>query len=47
LPASLLAGGLWTAFGPEVTFGVAGSVALLALLYFLAIRPPLPKKASS
>jgi MFS family permease len=45
LPASLLAGGLWTAFGPEVTFGVAATVALAALGYFLAFQPRPPARA--
>jgi MFS family permease len=45
LPASLLAGGLWTAFGPEVSFAVAATVALGALLYFLVFQPPAPTKA--
>jgi MFS family permease len=39
LPASLVAGGLWAAFGPAVPFGVASAIALLALGYFLAFQP--------
>jgi len=39
LPASLLAGGLWKAFGPAATFGVAAALALVALVYFLAFQP--------
>lgn len=39
LPASLLAGGLWTAFGPKATFGAAAALALVALVYFLVFQP--------
>ncbi len=47
LPASLLAGWLWTAFGPEVTFGVAAAIALIALFWFLAFQPKAAKAAPS
>ncbi|HSD11267.1 MAG TPA: MFS transporter [Candidatus Binatia bacterium] len=39
LPASLVAGALWNAFGSQVTFGTAAAVALLALVYLLAFEP--------
>ncbi|HSQ64599.1 MAG TPA: MFS transporter [Polyangiaceae bacterium] len=39
LPASLVAGGLWKAFGPAATFGVAAAIAVVALVYFLAFQP--------
>ena len=39
LPASLLAGGLWKAFGPAVAFSVAAGIAIVALVYFLAFQP--------
>ncbi len=39
LPASLVAGALWNAFGPQATFGTGAGVALLALVYFLAFKP--------
>ncbi|HEX7477216.1 MAG TPA: MFS transporter [Polyangiales bacterium] len=39
LPASLGAGLLWKSFGPEVTFGAAAGVALVALGYFLVFQP--------
>ena len=35
LPASLVAGLLWKAFGPGITFGTAACVALVALAYFV------------
>jgi MFS family permease len=38
LPASLLAGGLWKAFGPRATFGVAAAIAFVALGYFLVFQ---------
>jgi MFS family permease len=39
LPASLLAGGLWKAFGPQATFGAAAVIACVALIHFLAFQP--------
>ena len=39
LPASLLAGALWSAYGPRVTFGAGTVIALVALAYFLALEP--------
>jgi MFS family permease len=39
LPASLGAGLLWKAFGPQLTFGVAAGIALLALGHFIAVEP--------
>jgi MFS family permease len=39
LPASLLAGALWSAYGPQVAFSTAAAVALAALVYFLAFEP--------
>jgi MFS family permease len=39
LPASLLAGWLWSAVGPQATFGVAAGLALVALGYFLLFQP--------
>ena len=38
LPASLLAGWLWKAFGPQATFGVAAAIAFVALGYFLVFQ---------
>lgn len=39
LPASLVAGGLWKAFGPRATFGVAAAIAFVALAYFVFFQP--------
>ncbi len=39
LPASLLAGLLWSSAGPAVTFGVGAGLALLALGHFLLFGP--------
>ena len=39
LPASLLAGALWSAFGPQGAFGTAAVIALAALAYFLVFEP--------
>jgi MFS family permease len=39
LPASLLAGALWSAYGPRGAFGAAAAVALAALGYFLVFEP--------
>jgi len=39
LPASILAGALWSAYGPQVAFSAAAAVALAALAYFLAFEP--------
>lgn len=39
LPASLSAGLLWKVFGPQVTFGAAAALALLALVYFVFGEP--------
>jgi MFS family permease len=39
LPASLLAGALWSSGGPALTFGVGAGLALLALAYFLSFGP--------
>ena len=44
LPASLLAGGLWKAFGPGATFGVASGLAFVAFGYFLVFQPR-PRKS--
>ena len=47
LPASLLAGGLWKAFGPETTFGVAAVIAFAALAYFLLFGPRQPTEGGA
>ena len=47
LPASLLAGGLWKAFGPETTFGVAAVIAFVALAYFLLFGPRQPTEGGA
>jgi len=39
LPASLLAGALWSAYGPPGAFGTAAVIALTALAYFLVFEP--------
>ena len=39
LPASLLAGSLWSAYGPAAAFGTAAVIALAALAYFLVFEP--------
>ena len=39
LPASLIAGLLWKAFGPVATFGAAAAMALVAFAYFVAFAP--------
>ena len=39
LPASLVAGALWKAFGPKATFGVAAAIAFVALGYFVFSQP--------
>jgi len=39
LPASLLAGALWSAYGPPAVFGTGAAVALVSLAYFLAFEP--------
>jgi len=39
LPASLLAGALWSSGGPVLTFGAGAGIALLALAYFLILSP--------
>ncbi len=39
LPASVLAGALWSSAGPTVTFSVGGGISLLALAYFLIFQP--------
>lgn len=41
LPASLLAGWLWTAYSPAVTFLVAGGIALVSAVLFLVLQRPL------
>lgn len=40
LPASLLAGWLWTAYSPSVTFGVAGTIAVISAIAFSFLKPP-------
>lgn len=39
LPASLLAGWLWTAYNPSVTFAVAGAIALMSAIAFTFLKP--------
>ncbi|HET7787497.1 MAG TPA: MFS transporter [Myxococcales bacterium] len=39
LPASLLAGALWERGGPELAFGCAGALAVVALALLLSLRP--------
>jgi MFS family permease len=39
LPASLLAGALWSVYGPQGAFGAAAVIALAALAYFLVFEP--------
>lgn len=44
LPASLLMGGLWTAFGPMAAFGTGATLALVAAVWlgFRVTRPSMP-----
>ncbi len=39
LPASLLAGWLWYAYSPSAAFAVAGFIALLSAIVFIALKP--------